>query len=257
MTRDGGGARGLAIAVRLVGGTVFLLALTAFIVDTVRDSAADGPQVMPIDHEAATGSNGGALHVLSGLPLYFTQGFSLDAAPSPLFQALDGAHDLEMIDSTSSEALADARLLLMAHPRAQTAENLVALDDWVRGGGRLLLLADPAFRGAGDLPSNMGPPPFFADTGLLDHWGLALEGPLTEGDAAVAAEAGALLVTAPGRLVATGEACSVHDDGFRAECAIEQGRVTVLADADFAVREDAAGDDNRNALITLLARLGR
>ena len=31
----------------------------------------------------------------------------------------------------------------MAHPLAQPAEDLVALDDWVRGGGRVLLLADP------------------------------------------------------------------------------------------------------------------
>ena len=31
----------------------------------------------------------------------------------------------------------------MAQPLAQTAENLVTLDTWVRRGGRVLLLADP------------------------------------------------------------------------------------------------------------------
>ena len=64
----------------------------------------------------------------------------------------------------------------MAHPRAQPAEALVELDQWVRGGGHVLLLADPKLdwpseRPLGDL---LRPPPMFADTGLLVHWGLKL-----------------------------------------------------------------------------------
>jgi ABC-type uncharacterized transport system involved in gliding motility auxiliary subunit len=72
-----------------------------------------------------------------------------------------------------------ARLLLMAHPLAQPAEALVALDAWVRGGGRLLLLADPMLEWPSERPLGdpLRPPPMFADTGLLKHWGLRLDAP--------------------------------------------------------------------------------
>ena len=63
----------------------------------------------------------------------------------------------------------------MAQPLAQPAEDLVALDDWVRGGGRVLLLADPMLEWPSKRPLGdpLRPPPMFMDTGLLAHWGLA------------------------------------------------------------------------------------
>ena len=81
--------------------------------------------------------------------------------------------------------LAKGRLLLMAQPLAQTAENLVALDDWVRGGGRVLLLADPLLEWPSKRPLGdpLRPPPMFADTGLLAHWGLRLDAPDERGPA--------------------------------------------------------------------------
>ena len=56
---------------------------------------------------------------------------------------------------------------------------LVELDQWVRGGGRLLLLADPMLEWPSERPlgDRLRPPPAFADTGLLAHWGLRLERP--------------------------------------------------------------------------------
>ena len=67
----------------------------------------------------------------------------------------------------------------MAQPRAQPAEDLVALDNWVRGGGRVLLLADPMLEWPSERPLGdpFRPPPTFADTGLLAHWGLKLDAP--------------------------------------------------------------------------------
>ena len=63
----------------------------------------------------------------------------------------------------------------MAHPLAQTAENLVALDQWVRGGGRVLLLADPMLEWPSERPLGdpLRPPPMFMDTGLLAPLGAA------------------------------------------------------------------------------------
>ena len=73
------------------------------------------------------------------------------------------------ISVTDGAELAKGRLLLMAHPLAQTAENLVALDAWVRRGGRVLLLADPMLEWPSKRPLGdpLRPPPMFADTGLL------------------------------------------------------------------------------------------
>ena len=82
-------------------------------------------------------------------------------------------------------------MLLMAHPLAQPAEALVDLDRWVRDGGRLLLLADPKLdwpskRALGD---TLRPPPAFADTGLLAHWGLRLDAPADGGRGCASLEA--------------------------------------------------------------------
>ena len=71
----------------------------------------------------------------------------------------------------------------MAQPQAQPAEALVELDAWVRRGGRVLLLADPALEWPSERPLGdlLRPPAAFADTGLLGHWGLTLTPPEARG----------------------------------------------------------------------------
>ena len=83
------------------------------------------------------------------------------------------------ISVTDGAELAKGRLLLMAQPQAQTPENLVTLDSWVRAGGKALLLADPMLEWPSERPLGdpLRPPPMFADTGLLGHWGLRLDAP--------------------------------------------------------------------------------
>ncbi len=67
----------------------------------------------------------------------------------------------------------------MAHPLAQPAEDLVALDNWVRGGGRVLLLADPMLEWPSKRPLGdpLRPPPMFMDTGSAAALGLRLDPP--------------------------------------------------------------------------------
>ena len=112
--------------------------------------------------------------------------------------------------------------LLMAHARAQPAQALVDLDRWVRDGGRVLLLADPRldWESGRPLGDKLRPPPAFADTGLLAHWGLTLSGPTTDGR-------GFLASTRPSR------SCEVLSEGFIARCRIGAGSATIIADADF------------------------
>src|SRR5256885_12836638 len=83
------------------------------------------------------------------------------------------------VSVTDPDDLAHGRLLLMAQPLAQPAEDLVALDRWVHRGGRLLLLADPLLEWPSERPlgDRLRPPAIFMDTGLLAHWGLRLDAP--------------------------------------------------------------------------------
>ncbi len=162
-----------------------------------------------------------ALVLLTSLPLVFGESFSLDNGGSAALSRLEQRYTVQPVGVADAASLKGQELLLMAHPRAQPAEALVELDQWVRRGGHVLLLADPRLdwpseRPLGDL---LRPPPMFADTGLLSHWGLTLS------------EAG----------LASSGACAIADQGLIARCRIGQGSATVIADADFIdVKEPGA-----------------
>lgn len=193
------------------------------------------------------------LLLLTSLPILFGEGFELDPNPSPLIAALGRSHEVTAIDTTAPAALARGRVLLMAQPRAQTADNLVALDRWVRGGGRLLLLADPRLDWPSELPLGdlNRPPPMFADTGLIGHWGLRLDAPERPGPAKARLGQVELDTSSPGRLARIGGSCALAADGLIARCSVGQGRVIVVADADWLGTEQGA-----EAAANLLAELG-
>ena len=119
------------------------------------------------------------LLLLTSLPLVFAEQFSIEGGGSPALKALETRYRVVPISVADDAELGKGRLLLMAQPRAQPAEDLVALDKWVRGGGRVLLLADPMLEWPSTRPLGdpFRPPPMFADTGLLAHWGLKLDAP--------------------------------------------------------------------------------
>jgi hypothetical protein len=160
------------------------------------------------------------LLLLTTLPILFGDGFALDAAPSPVLAALEETYRIVPIDVTDPPSLERGALLLMAQPRAQSPSNLVALDTWVRGGGGLLLFADPRLDWESEAPLGdlTRPPPMFADTGLVGHWGLRLDAPEAPGS--------------PGRLVKTGGTCTIERDGLVARCQLGKGQAIVVADAD-------------------------
>lgn len=190
--------------------------------------------------EERRGAERPELALLTSLPLAFGESFALDSPRSPVMGRLERRYRVATIAVADADNLRGKALLLMAHPRAQPASALVELDAWVRGGGRVLLLADPR----SDWPSELAlgdkfrPQPAFADTGLLAHWGLRLEGPEPSGLRRLAeVEVNA---SSPGRLHTTSADCSVEEGGFAASCAVGQGRVTVIADSDFLDADGAA-----------------
>src|SRR3954468_20645567 len=69
------------------------------------------------------------LLLLTSLPLMFGEGFSLEDSGSPALKALQSRYRVVPISVTSPAELRKGRLLLMAHPLAQPAEDLVALDE--------------------------------------------------------------------------------------------------------------------------------
>lgn len=175
------------------------------------------------------------LALLTSLPILFGESFGLGGGAGALSAKLAEDFEVRSIAVADAQSLKPFRLLLMAHPRAQPAEALVDLDEWVRGGGRLLLLADPKLDWHSDRPvgDRLRPPPDFADTGLLSHWGLTLEGPTTDGPASIDADRLEIAVSSPGRLKARNRRCALASGGFIARCQVEAGQVVVIADADF------------------------
>lgn len=175
------------------------------------------------------------LHLITSLPLLFGESFSLDAERPAVTAWLDQRYRLTPIDLPSQ--LPPGATLLMAQPRALPAEELVALDAWVRAGGKLLLLADPRLEWPSERPlgDRLRPPPMYPDTGLLGHWGLVLETPDKPGPVTV----GAVTYGSPGALIATKRACAV-DQAVTARCQLGRGEAIVVADADWLRGGDLA-----------------
>ena len=217
-------------ALTLAAIAVLLLAAGAFAWSARDRSASLSPRPQ---------SEKPVLLLVTSLPLIFGEQFSLEAHGSEALDALETRYRVQPIGVTDAGSLRQARLLLMAHPMAQPAEALVDLDRWVRSGGRLLLLADPILQWPSSRPLGdpLRPPPGFADTGLLKHWGLTL--------------------AAPADLRSTNPSCTVTSDGLVARCAIGAGEATVIADADFLNVEATGQSDRLELLIEELERLER
>ena len=141
----------------------------------------------------------------------------------------------------------------MAQPLAQTAENLVALDEWVRRGGRVLLLADPLLEWPSKRPLGdpLRPPPMFADTGLLAHWGLRLDAPDQRGPMKASLGGFHIITISPGQLYGR---CVISADRLAADCHLSGGEAIVVADADF-IDTDRLGAEAAHNLDGLIAEL--
>ena len=196
------------------------------------------------------------LLLLTSLPLVFGEQFSLEAKGSPVLTALRQRYDVVPISVSSTPELAEGDLLLMAHPLPQTPENLVALDAWVRRGGRVLLLADPMLEWPSERPLGdpLRPPAMFMDTGLLKHWGIRLGAPGERGPQVREMAGREVLTSSPGSLSGS---CDMSEDGLIAHCNVGKGRATIVADADILDVNHLEGpaDHNVEALLAELASL--
>lgn len=233
----------------VVAGAVLLIAaIAAAVVFRPRSMSPSVPGPRPAAERPP-------LMLLTTLPIVFPERLSLRGSASPVLAALRSRYRVQPISVADAQFLRGARLLLMAQPQAQPAEDLVALDRWVRGGGRVLLLADPALEWPSDRPlGDVLRPPFqFADTGLLAHWGLRLESPARLGAATRTDDGVTIRTSGPGVLTAAAPDCSASADHFIAHCRLGSGRATIIADADFL----QPGNSQRANLALLLIELAR
>jgi hypothetical protein len=196
------------------------------------------------------------LLLLTSLPLMFGEGFSLQQNGSPALAALRSRYRVIAVSVADPPELAKGRLLLMAQPLAQPPEDLVALDQWVRRGGHVLLLADPMLEWPSQRPLGdpLRPPPMFMDTGLLAHWGVTLDAPDERGPEVRKLGGFDVTTVSPGRL--SGK-CKTSSDALVAHCAIGNGLATIVADADLLdiAAQGSRGAHNLDGVLQELAEL--
>jgi hypothetical protein len=242
--------------------------LAALLVGLCACGAAAPSEQVERGAPAATGGADPAarLGLMSSLPLYWPLAADMDAlaagtAPVPwqrLAMGLDYA--VEPLDTLSpipglspdapeTDPLAGLARLAVIQPRGLSPADNVALDAWVRAGGRLLMVLDPALTGDYDLP--LGDPRRPVDSApipaVVARWGLAVR--FDDGQPAGVREAPLGEVAVP--LVLAGEVvpddagagtCAVLGGGAAARCRVGKGHVTLIADAAVFEHPELAGE---------------
>jgi len=192
------------------------------------------PAVAPAGAPAAT--------MLTGLPLRWSGGSDIAAmiaegtGDDPALARLEAAGPVSLVDSLVDHVPPPGGTLFLAHPRALAPQELVAIDAFVRGGGRAVVLADalsgwPARHPLGD-PRN--PPVTSLLTPLLGHWGVTL-GAAPVGDSKaqpVDIDGARLRLFSAGRFDRLPPQCRAFADRRVARCRIGEGEVWLVGDAD-------------------------
>lgn len=150
-------------------------------------------------------------------------------------------------------------LLVLAQPLPLTPQENVALDAWVRGGGRLLLFADPMLTAHSvfALGDPRGPQRVAMLSPILRHWGLELQFDAAQptGDRVLVGQDMSLPVNLAGRFsVGSQVRCRIDVQGVVVRCSIGKGLVLAVGDAAVFDGDDAG---RSAALTSLLAQLDR
>ncbi len=186
--------------------------------------------------------------LMGTIPIYWGEAAGFDeliageAPPHWARTVLERRAALAPLDYLSEQALAPHRYLLLAQPRGLSGEENVALDSWVRGGGRLLLFADPWMTGASrfHIGDRRRPQDIALLSPILAHWGLEMLAAPDAGDGHdhsgiefVSLDEQLLPVNTAGQFALSGSSgdCTLRLNGLLADCRIGQGEVLIMADA--------------------------
>lgn len=210
--------------------------------------------------------------LFSSLPILWRESgnlgdhLKLDAAPHWALAVLREQGTVMPVDSflpgSPGQALRGIDRMVMAQPRPLAPGENVALDAWLRGGGRLLLFADPMLTSGSQfaIGDRRRPEDVVMLSPILGHWGLTLT---FDEDQPPGERTAELLgvpapVNLPGRLDLSGKgkSCRLLSDGLAARCRIGKGVALIVADA--ALLEDGEPGDlpaRRAALSAMLAAI--
>jgi len=134
------------------------------------------------------------------------------------------------------------RRLVIAQPRPLAPSENLALDHWVRGGGELLLFADPMLTepSAFALGDPRRPQDVVLLSPILARWGLELmfDEQQPGGVRHVALGNEVVPVNLPGFWRIAGGNCQTDGTGLLVSCKIGKGRVVALADAEVLTAQD-------------------
>ena len=186
------------------------------------------------------------LGLMTTLPLVWSEGgveadLAKDAVPHPVFTRLSVHYDITPIDDLEAWASRPKHMLLLAQPRAFAPNELVWIDNWVRQGGLVLILADPALQWGSLYPLGDKRRPLFTSmlSPLLNYWGVELVLPLEDEGPASMRKIGVFNIrtVTPGEWLpkqsAAKNRCAIMAKGLLADCRIGKGRAILVADADF------------------------
>ena len=200
------------------------------------DQAEDTPEMEP-----------DPLALFGTIPIYWGESAGVDdllngnSEPHWARAELEKRFDLVPIDTPDSTGLAPYRLALMAQPRALSAEENVDLDNWVRGGGKLLLFADPMLTGHSHfgIGDRRRPQDVTLLSPILARWGLEMNfDPDDENEPRIVPGIGGGTPTHfAGRFELNPETrgpgtdCQLISENLIARCAIGRGSALIVADA--------------------------
>jgi hypothetical protein len=224
--RDAGLRKRLAVGFLVVFGLVMLLSAMRYI-------RPEAQTLKPV------------LGLMTTLPLQWSEGgieadLAEEAKPHPAFARLQAQYEIRPLDNFDDLDKKPLSVMLLAQPRALAPAELVRLDTWVRGGGRLLILADPALQWGSLYPLGDKRRPLFTSllSPLFGHWGLEMVLPMTDEQAVVLRETDGLVVRTqtPGEWLpkdGKGAAtCKIAGNKLLADCRVGKGRALLVADAD-------------------------
>lgn len=191
---------------------------------------------------AAAPANSPAVTMLTGLPLRWSGGDGIaamiaeGAQDDPALARLTAAGPVSLVDSLVDHVPPPGGTLLLAHPRALAPRELVAIDAFVRGGGRAIVLADALTGWPAPYPlgNPRNPPITSLLTPLLDHWGVTL-GAAPQADSAaqpVDVDGSRLRLFSAGRFEHLPPQCTIYAGRRVARCPIGQGEAWLVGDAD-------------------------
>lgn len=209
------------------------------------------------------------LALMTSLPLQWPEGgvaaaLSEEGEPAPAYQRLAENYEMVSVDSLSTLKRGHLSLLMMAQSRAMAPAELVALDTWVRQGGHVLILADPALQWESIYPLGDTRRPLFMSmlSPLFAHWGLEMFIPASDAAPSVIKRFGedSVRTASPGEWQlrkSKAASCTIMSDAMLADCKIGKGRAVLVADADLldarfwsgsGVRGISGSDDFANML---------